>query len=551
MRSIDDWLKAAQQATTDQACGACLESAQALVTSCFEWRQVLSGATLTARCTTEHVRIIAEKTLLAATADRAVWGFRDVAAIAKSRLGELTFARQALEAGVKAFSEPRTQYGQPVTVRGYEWVLLAEGFGHTLDDQESLLSCLALGIEAARKLGNADDLVRLAESFAKWGSLERAAALMREAEALSLNGTANPWTVSNGWRTIGSVDDAHRLLQSELNQSTTSGQALQIAHAYGSHHETAFADAAWSESAKLAKTAKDWLALVDCAGEAKLSETRIREAIGNAERLAVDDLNKGRVALANSVWLKDEALAQRLGFQGVRPSQLKTRQRQLTGFEPSADALFDFFRSRLSAKQQREIAESDYHTDVEKHLAAIEVICLTGRVPLVLDWEPHEVLALTRWSSGDSTDHVARGFSALMLALVPGGLDEWVTNGPILFESCLALGPECVSEARRFFAWMYEVADHDDVNDQLIALLIVGLAELEAGQGADREESLARLLKAFGQGQLIDLVAYMADSMACELWRHLLSTAISKHEHRGLSRLDWLVDLRAGFEAAR
>ena len=96
-------------------------------------------------------------------------------------------------------------------------------------------------------------------------------------------------------------------------------------------------------------------------------------------------------------------------------------------------------------------------SDGYKNLAALDEMVRTGLVPRAPEWfwEPHEQVALTRWESGERTDHVARALSASLLCLSPWDMDELVVNGPILAESCIALGDEAKRLAERFFVWVW------------------------------------------------------------------------------------------------
>src|SRR5262249_50294634 len=91
-------------------------------------------------------------------------------------------------------------------------------------------------------------------------------------------------------------------------------------------------------------------------------------------------------------------------------------------------------------------------------------ICETGLVPKSLPWHPREVLELTRWSAGEDTEHLDRALSCVLLCLAPSDSDL-LTNGAILAESCLALGPHPAQLAEEFFAWYSETEEFDDYQD--------------------------------------------------------------------------------------
>ena len=129
-------------------------------------------------------------------------------------------------------------------------------------------------------------------------------------------------------------------------------------------------------------------------------------------------------------------------------------------------------------------------------------------MPRTLEWEPHEALALTRWSDGDRVDHVARGFASVVLVIAEPG--ELATNGPILLESCLALGAEPTVLCAQLFAWACEIVDDWDLP---VALLLLVLAD------PDLERVAIRLL-AVDAGEL---AAATFNSMRGDLWRTLIA----------------------------
>ncbi|MEO9142954.1 MAG: hypothetical protein ABI332_11805 [Polyangiaceae bacterium] len=62
------------------------------------------------------------------------------------------------------------------------------------------------------------------------------------------------------------------------------------------------------------------------------------------------------------------------------------------------------------------------------------------------------MLALTRWSAGEGTDHHARALCCILLCLAPSALEELVTDGTVLTDSCLELASKPTERAARFFA---------------------------------------------------------------------------------------------------
>lgn len=73
-------------------------------------------------------------------------------------------------------------------------------------------------------------------------------------------------------------------------------------------------------------------------------------------------------------------------------------------YPPDPTGLLTFYRARVDRAMLVEISEADYGSDQEEHLAALERIWTGGEVPAPMAWEPHEVLALTRWSEPEDPE---------------------------------------------------------------------------------------------------------------------------------------------------
>src|SRR5262249_37780379 len=135
-----------------------------------DWRAILSGIATVDLVSTERVADTANRTLELAEAEREVWGFRDVASVRATRLGDEGGAREALETGMRTFLESRGDllgdiaelFGQKEFARGYQWVLLGRGFSETLKDLQGARRCLEAGLRVARAQCNADDVCAIA-----------------------------------------------------------------------------------------------------------------------------------------------------------------------------------------------------------------------------------------------------------------------------------------------------------------------------------------------------------------------------------------------------
>lgn len=537
-RNISDWLTHAAAATEPAEAARCLEEAISLAEACYEWRALLRGVATIPLVSRERVSDLATRTLELAKAEREVWGFRDVATLRATRLDDPTGARAALEAGAAALREPRPDGlgalaaldGDAASARGYEWVLLGQGFADTLSDTDAQRRCLEAGRDKARARRNADDLCDIAREWAKCIDRDAGVALLLEAEAMASDGSARPWTLANAWHSLGDSEAVHRVLDAALRSATSTDAALHVAQAWASHREVDEVGRAHARAEDLASTAREWLAIAELAFDVGLGEAALRRAVERAEALPGEVDVRARVASAYSQWLRDDEAAARVGPRGVRPEAHRERARTLPGWGEgawgaSASDLFDWLRARAGPETLMSIANADYGMDAEKHLAALTDMCGTGLVPRRLGWEPHEVLALTRWSTGETADHLARALCCTLLCLAPSDFDELVTNGPILAESCLALGAEATHRAELFFAWLAEpeAGDAGDAGrEQPIALLLLLLLRTASTPGDPRLGALAERLVDHPTHDLGEVAEWMAESMRADLWSDLV-----------------------------
>lgn len=522
--TLADWLTHARAATEPVEVARCVEAAIGQAQSCHDWRTLLRGVAGISLASSERVAAIARRTLERATAERDVWGFRDVANARATRLGDVSGARAALEAGEAAFRE---------RARGYEWVLLGQGFVETLNEDDGMRRCLEAGRDHARAEKNADDLCSIATEWAKRRNRDEGIALLEEAEALASNGSASPWTLANAWRSVGDAEAVQRVLGAALVRATSVDAALHVASAWASHQERPrplapieeHLRSALAHAETLATSADDALKIAEAAFDAGVDEAFVRRAVERALALAGDDDDlRGRVSWAYREWLGDPEAAARVGPRGVRPEDLRLRVRALPDWESSASGLFDHLRAQATVDALTHIANADYGMDAEKHLSALRDICETGLIPRTLRWEPHEVLALTRWSSGETVNHLERALCCTLLCLAPGDVDELATNGPILAESCLALGAEAIQQAARFFAWLAET----EQDEPALALLLLFLLRCASAPDDTRLEALAAQVTE-SPDALETVHASIAGSMSSDLWTDLIARILGPH----------------------
>ncbi|MGH1541324.1 MAG: hypothetical protein ACRBHB_12930 [Arenicella sp.] len=63
-------------------------------------------------------------------------------------------------------------------------------------------------------------------------------------------------------------------------------------------------------------------------------------------------------------------------------------------------------KNEITEKDLRRIANSDYGYDVDKHYSVLSTILKTDTMPTTLQWEPGEVLCLTRWSDYKGSSNI-------------------------------------------------------------------------------------------------------------------------------------------------
>jgi hypothetical protein len=535
MRTITNWLTLAEAAADATEVARCLDEATILAGTCHDWRTILRALPVLRHVSRERIAETAIRTLEHARAERDVWAFRDVATARATCLDDTSGARAALDECAAAFRAPRTNVlgqtalllGKLDLARGYEWVLLGHGYLETLGDDQGLCRCLEAGRDMARDQRNADDLCSVATEWAKLVDRAEGVALLTEAEAMASNGSASPWTLANVWHALDDARAVHRVLYGALDRATSCANALHVARAWASHDERDEVRAALAKARAFAASVSEWVEIAEFAFDAKLDEDEVRAPLERAEHRAEDDEQRGLIAGAYSRWLHDERSADRVGPRGVGPEALRRHVRTLSGWDTSASRLFDWLRARMTAEGLERIANADYGMDAAKHHAALTDICTTGLLPRRLPWQPHEVLALSRWSEGDGVDHLARALCCTLLCLSSDGSDELVTNGVILAESCLALGDEAIDLVERFFAWRSETeengVDADDPGpEHPIALLLLFLVRASHAADDPRLKSLAAMVVEHPCHPLDESAEWIAGSTRAKLWEDLV-----------------------------
>ncbi len=133
--------------------------------------------------------------------------------------------------------------------------------------------------------------------------------------------------------------------------------------------------------------------------------------------------------------------------------------------------LIDRLKPLMTPKIIKVISMSDYGMDAPEHRAAIQRIIDEDRIPRPFQWEPGEVLALTRWWTPESHKehenralsireaHIARAFSCFcLLAAKEYAAEEAYNSIPGLVESCYATNKELLTEISPMLQWITATA---------------------------------------------------------------------------------------------
>ncbi len=503
--TVSDCLERASLATDAAARELGVRAAMAQVKYPYEWRSLLQrlGAPEFADLPLALVANIADLTLEAALQRGEINSFREVAHVRATRLDDGAGARRALESAVDWFQVKHEGHLWPMPA--FVWVLLGRAFATTLNDAARQRWCLERGLAFAERSG---DVAELAVEWA--GTVDRGegvASLHRAEGLVDPDAPHELRAVATAWFTVGEPGEGERVLRLGVAGARSSHDAAVWASLANRHQRPEVAAVAIARAEALASNVLDWLDFAEHAASHQLGASVARRATERAEALADSPETRARVAFAYKQWVGDDAAATRLGLRGRKP-------------EPAAAQLLDWLRVRLTRKQLEHIAQADYGHDFNAHLAVLEDVCATGVTPFSLDWVPHEVLALTRWSQGENVDHLVRAFCATMLILVPGELDELCTNGVILAESCAALGPAAVDGALALFRWCQTSSEARFADPAFATLLLLLLAaQFSPGEVTAFADEFLRS----DDDTVASVRTEVGASLRADLWRELLA----------------------------
>jgi hypothetical protein len=550
MRTLYDWVKQARTAGGPEA-ARCLREAEPLVERARDWAMLAEGWAALGSAGHADARRCADRAVEGGGTE--VFVYREVATVFAGALGDPASARRALDRCFEVYAKADTSAG--------DWRYLAGGYARVLGDQATSRHCLEYRLSQPRAM-SVDELCALADGFVEHlddrttarALVERATALAETTPPSDLGAVL--WTLANVHRhALGDPEAGWSILERGLSRATTVAACLRLARAVACHTtaeparrplEVAFL----SRAESLVGSADDCIAVAAASHEHRRDPSDIRRCLEQALARQPDDAERQRIAFGYRHWLGDGVTADQVSARGLAPAALVITRRRLEQWEPDPAALLDWLRERITPKALATIAAADYGNDRDTHLAALRDIQATGLIPQPLTWHPTEVLALTRWSSGDNVDHMARAFACTVLCLDSAGpvhRDGHEATIAVLLESCLALGDEAVSRAVGLMVTLAQAAD-DDHHELGFAYLGLLLAAAVRDPHDPRLASLADRLVATELSTRLDshqdnwLLGQTLFDARHRLWRSLAEDLLAKPS-RGDPSLVHLADI--------
>ncbi len=517
LRTIADLLGEANQSDSARARATLLAQASAQASAHEDWEAIFLG--IPDGTPRESLEGLVRGALLSALSRREVWGYRNAAVFQAQTLKDAAGARDTLLLGERML-ETVTD-ASPVF--GFEWGVLANGFKTALFDEAEARRCLNRGWDLAWSRKDVEQLGRLVNQWSailnRTEAVERLSSVEEAARTWGCLGDLVYW-----WRALGDARASLRVRAEALATATRFEQALALARFWRLHEEDSPGiEKAFEKAASLATNAEEWFAVAEaCMGHRECALLQ-RSALDRAAALPAGDALKVQIASSYFDWYGDEVAADRVGPRGLRPAQLHSSHVRLEGWEASPSALFDWLRVRMTPAHVALIAGADYGDSIEKHSAALVAIFERGIVPVRMAWHPGEVVELTRWSTGDRVDHAARAMCCVLLCLASND-DDLSSTGPILVESCIALGGEARTHAESLLVWRYETREPGtpEAATALFLLFILRAAS------APEEERLLALLETLAKiPDAHALPQWMAESLRADLWSRLVETYVA------------------------
>ena len=511
LRSIDALVKAASASATPEEAADLLAVAAQQAAASSAWKQILEAmpAALPARRAA-----LADQALRSARQQRDVWCFDEVATFQAAALGLPERARETLREAEQVLETLHAE-GQ---AQGVMWGVLARSWAEVTGDDADARRLLEAGWAATWAQRDVENLGRLANVWSQLLGQPEAVARLGELEA-----AARTWGHLDGviywWHALGDAAAGNRVRAEVLAQATTCDAVLELVRFWNLYEpESPGRDAALARAEALAQTVDEWFALAEVARFEASDDALARRALDRAAALASGPERKAQVTQSYVEWFDDDAASRAVGPRGLPPEQLRPRVTRMEGWPASASALLDLLRARIRPEQLTAIASADYGDAVDKHRAALQEICESGRVPAQLAWHPGEVVELTRWSEGPETDHLARALCCTLLCLASRD-DDLTSTGPALIESVLLLGGDEAARAEQLLAWHLETLDPGE-SALAIDHFLLGLL---AAARAPADPRLVPLFEALATDPAAaDLREQLAQSQRAELWTELV-----------------------------
>lgn len=511
VKTLDDWLRDTTSASDPTAA---LEAAEDLAGDrAGELRTLLKHLDEHHAADRVRLRRVALRSAQSGVDEVAVSTVRAAGRVLVRTLGEAGEAERFFRAAGRQFA---------TSPRRASWSRLVLA-AHRLFDAPLIVNELA--DQALQHAQGRDERTALAVALHRIGRTSEAVGLL---DALEAHPTPDAWALANAWRDVERPERAVAVLRAAL-QRDDPAEHLRVIQAFaGDGHSEQVTEAIAAADAS-ATTADHWRGLARVLHRIDAGPDAVRARLERGVTAAVTAEERADLAAAYISLLRDAEAAQALGRVHQRPEPMDTSKRKPGDFPSDAAGLFDHLRSGLSSAQLGEIAAADWGMSYDEHLAALQHIVDTGRLQRPLPYEPAEVLALTRWSDGEGTDHLARAFACATLLL--GDPDGHVNTWAPLVESALVLGQPALHLCESHAAWQWSVAYRPDGEASVAALW--ALAVLRVAQDPMDErlgwlvdqlavaESCVRRLPAGG------LAAHVLEfTVSAERWRHLTRTML-------------------------
>ncbi len=455
-RTVSDCLEHARSVADGEARTEHLRQAELLAQCDSDWRRVgqayAQGGDRDAalRCLDTAISIAPNQT----------WCFADKAELLRDAFNDVPAASSVLhecEANLAANAEA------PV----YAWSLLARHFHTIVGDLEAARQCLEQGAQRAQSV---DDLCSIARAFGALlednpranSLLQRAMPLAREAAGRTPQVLAGFWTIASVLSALGETRSARTFLDEGLELAESVDGCVTLAQAWAgqSVDQETSARRCLERAESFASSSTDWLSIAEAYHGHAHDLAGCRKALERAT-VGADRTALSRVAFGFAHWLSDAARAGAVAPRGVRPEDLVVRRKPLEGWHADSDSLLALLLAAVTDEALDSIADADYGYKRDDNRAALEDMRTSGLVPVPMVSPLHEVMALTRWSAGERSEHVGRALACTLLCLDvlhPDAFTEDITEAlASLVESCWKLGPNEQRALTEFLVWLIEV----------------------------------------------------------------------------------------------